>query len=827
MNNKIKLFILLVGAFVFRIFLFPFWTHSSDMSLWVYWSHDIEKIGFDGFFDQVSWTDYLPFYFYILFLLAKLQLVFPQVPTDILYKLPSTIADLITAFYIYKILKNKGEKVGIWGAALYAFNPAVFFNSSLWGQVDGIGGLLLTALLYYFSERKFIVAGVFLAIALTFKPVFIVVLPVLGMLMIFDKEKVKSILRFCISTLFTIWIINFPFVLTRTISLNIISPFELLVSRYQASLNQYPYTSVNAFNFWSIGERWWQPDQNLFLGLALQTWGHLLVILFLVCTTLYTLKFWLKSNTRDGSTKYLSIAFFVIFLSLYTFATRAHERHMFTIFPFLAILAADSIPYLIIYALLSASYFANLYFALFWLYKNGEYPFGWSAINAFSLINTFIPLVFLSQIITSLFAKTDHLSEFFKTRPYKLLYSHFEEEREDKKGKNYLKSKWILGIFLVLAFFRVWRFDLPNTYYFDEVYHAFTAQEIVQGNPAAWEFLATPPKGFAYEWTHPPVSKLIMAGGMLTVGSTDPWAWRITGILFGFGCMALIYLLTLEIFKRQLIAIWATILFSLDGMSIVMSRIGMNDIYFLFFALSAILLFIKNRYFLSALCVGLALSSKWTTFYLFPVIFIAWILYKREFTWRYLYFLILPPLVYLASYSVFFMTGHTFHDWWETQQQMWWYHTNLKATHPYSSPWWSWPIMAKPVWLYVSQEGKSVIDLYIAGNPVIFFGSIAAILFAGISQFKKLNRGVIFMIICYLAFFLPWAISPRIMFIYHYFPSVPFMIIILAWFLHRLWEGGNKVIVIGYWALVLVGFALYYPLWTGLPTPEWYPGLLL
>ncbi len=828
-RNKLSLLLVLGGGLLLRILLIPYWTHSSDMNLWVYWGSDVARMGFDGFFDSVSWTDYLPFYFYVLFALSKLQVIFTSLPQDFLYKLPAVLADVGTAFYIYQILKKKNEKLGVWAAALYVFNPAVFFNSSLWGQVDGIGGFLLTAMVYFFVEKKYIPAGLLLAIALAFKPLFVVVLPVLGLLLLFEKDRVRSILSLGFATLSSLYFLCLPFVLTKTIKGDFFAPFELLYSRYEASINQYPYTSVNAFNFWSIGERWWQSDQNLFIGISLQLWGQILVMIFLLFSTLYTIKFWKKNTDHSAKTRILITGLFVIFIGLYVFATRAHERHMFPIFPFIAILAANSIQYLIIYALLSVSYFANLYFALFWLRDNGQYPFGWGAINVFSVINTIIPITFLSTIIFSIFSKTDFVVKWFdrKLKNLHFLQKKFIDEEPEKIRKSLLKNKWLLGFFIVLAILRIWRFDLPNTYYFDEVYHAYTAQEIVSGNPKAWEFGAQPPQGFAYEWTHPPVSKLIMAAGMIVLGSTDPWAWRVTGILFGFGCLVLVYLLTFEIFKRQLIAIWATLLFALDGMSIVLSRIGMNDIYFLFFMLSTILLFLKNKYFMSAVFLGLALATKWTTFYLFPIIFVLWLLYRRDFNWRYVFFILVPPLIYFSSYIVFFSTGHSFTDWWNTQQQMWWYHTGLKATHPYSSAWWTWPIMAKPVWLYVNKFGDGVNNLYIAGNPAIFYGSLAAVIFALVSFVKGIRRNVLIILVCYFAFFLPWAVSPRIMFLYHYFPSVPFMIIILAWFLHRLWETGNKLIVLAYWALVIIGFVLYYPLWTGLPTPEWYPQTLL
>ena len=65
----------------------------------------------------------------------------------------------------------------------------------------------------------------------------------------------------------------------------------------------------------------------------------------------------------------------------------------------------------------------------------------------------------------------------------------------------------IFGFAFITRFFRL---DYPKTHIFDEVYHAFTAEQMAKGNPAAWEWWNTPPPGFAYEWTHPPLAKEFM-----------------------------------------------------------------------------------------------------------------------------------------------------------------------------------------------------------------------------------------------------------------------------------------------------------------------------
>lgn len=47
------------------------------------------------------------------------------------------------------------------------------------------------------------------------------------------------------------------------------------------------------------------------------------------------------------------------------------------------------------------------------------------------------------------------------------------------------------------------------------------------------------------------------------------------------------------------------------------------------------------------------------------------------------------------------------------------------------------------------------------------------------------NLKILFLLTAYLGMFVPWALSPRIMFIYHYLPALPFLFLILAEFVYE------------------------------------------
>jgi dolichyl-phosphate-mannose--protein O-mannosyl transferase len=66
----------------------------------------------------------------------------------------------------------------------------------------------------------------------------------------------------------------------------------------------------------------------------------------------------------------------------------------------------------------------------------------------------------------------------------------------------------IVVILVVISLgLKFYRLGDPDSYMFDEVYFAFTAQEIAKGNSDSWEMGAKAPEGFAFEWSHPPLGK--------------------------------------------------------------------------------------------------------------------------------------------------------------------------------------------------------------------------------------------------------------------------------------------------------------------------------
>lgn len=377
----------------------------------------------------------------------------------------------------------------------------------------------------------------------------------------------------------------------------------------------------------------------------------------------------------------------------------------------------------------------------------------------------------------------------------------------------------LLLILLSTVFLRLYRLDYPKNYVFDEVYHAFTAKQYLKGDKAAWEWWTTPPPGVAYEWTHPPLAKEIMAASMFAVHSESSWAWRLPGALLGIFAVYLVYLLGLKLFKNQIISLMSAFIFSIDGLNFVQSRTGMNDIYYVSFVLASLLFILNKKYFYSAVLLGLALASKWATVYAY-LLFIPLIIFNRNYR-QLLLFVIIPPVVYLISYIPFFLLGHTPLQFIQLQQQMWWYHTGLKAAHAYASQWWGWPLNLYPVWYFVDYQGKNIANIFASGNPLVFWSGSVVMLLTLWDTIKNKSLNLLIISLGFLVFWLPWAISPRIMFLYHFSPSVPFLSLALGYQLGTGFKDKKRrKYVYLLLALMALSFLLIFPFLTGIAMPK-------
>lgn len=335
--------------------------------------------------------------------------------------------------------------------------------------------------------------------------------------------------------------------------------------------------------------------------------------------------------------------------------------------------------------------------------------------------------------------------------------------------------------------------------------------------------------------------------------------------------VGLTYVFARSVKLSEKTSLLAMFLISLDGLSLTLSRITMNDAHVSFFILLASWLYVRwkkqpsfQNGVLTALATGLACASKWSGIFLIGFFFLDALrenlsLQKDKaslsqyFRLGILCFLIVP-FVYLASYGQMFLQGKDWQHLKDLHQQIIWYQTNLKATHPYQSTPVEWVLALRPLYAYTepSPEGKMA-NIYFSANPALAWTGLIVILALATNlvaqmmqkasvlrkaltlpveksgsylqrnwklaeQNHAVQTGFFVTFLAYLSTWIVWLQSPRIMFFYHYTPAMPFFCVITAMGLMELWNKGGllKGISLALIATIGLTFLIFFPNWTAL-----------
>lgn len=401
-------------------------------------------------------------------------------------------------------------------------------------------------------------------------------------------------------------------------------------------------------------------------------------------------------------------------------------------------------------------------------------------------------------------------------------------------------------------------YDYRNSTYFDEIYHPRTAYEHLENEPP-------------YEISHPPLGKLIMSVGIAIFGMV-PFGWRFMGVLFGVLMLPALYFFLKMLFGGDLVPACGTAVFAFDFMHFVQTRLATIDTYAVFFTLLMYLFFWlywradrgrggrwRLPLALSGVCFGLGAASKWTCIYAGGGLAVLWLLdrifrgaalyregrrgaYWRETAvnvlWCLIFFLAVPACIYYASYYRYGTAaglsggvGMLFtRDYakivLDNQKYMFTYHSGVTSTHPYSSVWWQWMLDVRPILYYLqySDDGALRSSFGAWVNPALCWGGLLALAAMAYLAVRRRDRTALFLLVGYLAQLLPWVLVRRVVFEYHYFPSVVFLTLALGYVFRamelRLPRGRRQVLA--FTGISLLLFLMFYPVLSGLEIPVWY-----
>lgn len=389
----------------------------------------------------------------------------------------------------------------------------------------------------------------------------------------------------------------------------------------------------------------------------------------------------------------------------------------------------------------------------------------------------------------------------------------------------------VIGIALFATLVRIPRLHTPSGMIFDEIYYA----------KAAEQYLAR--KEITEERTHPPLSKLIIAGAIAIAGD-NAVGWRIAPAIAGVLLVPVVYALAMLLFRDRFVASLSALLMSLDGLAFVESRIAKPDIFltlFLFGAFTAFWKYLRGRVdrpdapaglgvkwlYAAGAAAGAAVATKWTTVVplaTIPVMLAllsGWgrIALPRKDLWQTLAaFTVVPAAVYLLTYIPYFSLGHTLRDFVELQKSMYQFHASLTASHPYQSHWWSWPLLIRPIWYeYYEAEPQVYRGILAIGNPVIWWASLPAFVLVAVRAFRRRALPETFLLVGFAISYLQFAFITRALFLYHFLPAIPFLIMGLAEAMARVRRRVGGGVLLVFLVLAAGWFVEFYPVLSALP----------
>lgn len=401
--------------------------------------------------------------------------------------------------------------------------------------------------------------------------------------------------------------------------------------------------------------------------------------------------------------------------------------------------------------------------------------------------------------------------------------------------------------------------------YFDEIYHPRTALEHLNNVKP-------------YEISHPPLGKLIIALGVHLFGMT-PFGWRFMGTLFGVLMLPILYAFLKNMFGKTTVAACGTTLFAVDFMHLTQTRIATIDTYGVFFILCMYWFMYRwltlpaniplrkslPSLFLCGLSWSIGVACKWTVIYGGVGLAVLWVIgmvlkYQEwtpegaeasgdgetsgrppryaPFFWgtaalSVVFFIVMPLCVYTASYFPYAAADgdtswqHLLHIVWDNQIYMFTYHEGVHTPHPYSSRWYQWIVDGRPILYYREQDlfagSKSLFAAF--DNPVVSWAGLLCVIGTGIETFRKKSARALFITLGYLSQLVPWMLIFRITFAYHYFPSMLFLVLAIAYAMDGMLERDKphaRLAVCGLTGLAVALYAAFYPVLMGLYTPKWY-----
>jgi len=786
---------------------------ETDVGDFEVWAFTIAAGGPARMYHAGFFLDYPPGYLYALWAAGSIArwINASGAMLRIIVETPALASDFALAALAFSFVRRSASRLIAWAAMLMvALNPALLFDTVGWGQADSALTLVMLLSVLLMAEAEFELGWALAALALLIKPQALMILPVLALWTILTCN-VRRWWRPALAFAAALIVGAGPFQATQQ--------WRWLPDLYLSTAAFYHETSVNAFNFMALAGGLRASDAGTVLGISYFTLGMgLLAPLYAFAAVIL----WRNQNTRN-----LLFAIFIVLFGFFMFAPRMHERYLYPAVVFAIPLAIEEPAMLAVFGVLTLTCLLNLAYILHTLRTTVFLNLRDPAAMAASLMN----LIAFAIAAGYGYARSGGPPEAGgAARPEPASLGATGEARFRMALKDwslgfklsptpkdtFASFPWtrfdtiaISALTLAAALLRFWHLGHPGEIVFDEVHFVGQARHYLHGEP----FLDP----------HPPIAKLVIALGIALFGDHSS-SWRLGNATIGTILIAVTYLLGRRMFRSRLAAALAAGFVAFDGFFIVDSRIGCIDIVYLTLAaISYLLLFRfvqtpegserRRTLVYLGIALGLCLGSKLyvpAVTFLLVAGFVAFML-LRPVTEAYSepalarMRLAIGGLLLMGSVSAIFYLAsflpHYYLGWWGGIEDLFqyykgvlWYEKSVStATHPYASPWWSWPLMLRPVayWQNFPPKGD-VSTIWGAGNPLTWWAVIPAMTITAVRASERPNLARAFIVIGYLGYLVMWIPVGRILFLYHYMPSVYIGYLALGAILADFWRGESE-----------------------------------
>ena len=822
-----RVLLLLTVLLVIKTFALSLFTgFGVDLGSYEAWAMKIVFVGPARTYQQGYFLDYPPAYLYALWAagaLAHALGIDGGLALKVIIQFPPLLCDFALALAIYLFVRRLAGARSAWIAlALIALNPALLFDSVVWGQTDSALALAIFLSLAMMLEAEFDVAWALAALAVLIKPQALSLMPVLGLWTLLKLEPRKW-WRSAMAFVAVVIVGAAPFQIGH--------PWSWLPDLYLSGVAYYAETSVNAFNLMALIGGLRVSDAQTVFGVSYFALGMTALV------PLYAFLAWLLWRAPDRR-NLLLVAFLAMF-GFFMLAPRMHERYFYAAVVLALPLAMLEPAMMAVFIVLTLTCLFNLAYVLHTL----QLAIFLDARDRIAMAASLLNLVAFVAVIGYSWARPDtnpveaKLGEddlnAMTTAAGKGNKVSAKGAKVPAKGRasgppiaanagwlgpppesTFAPFPWmridtivIVLVLAVAAALRFWNLNHPNELVFDEVHFVGQARHYLRG-----ESFLDP---------HPPLAKVLIALGIKLFGDV-PWAWRLGVATMGTLLSGVTYLLGRRMFRSRVAATMAACFVLSDGFFLVDSRIAVIDIVYLTFAAISYLLmfrFIQNpdgrdrrrTLVFTGVALGLCLGSKLyvpAIAFLLVIGFVVYTLARRQpagavaisqdvrdrrIAGAVLILGGVATVFYLACFLPHYYLG-----WWggisdlfHYYKDVMWYEKSVStATHPYASPWWSWPLMLRPVayWQNFPEQGN-VATIWGAGNPILWWGVIPAMTITAVRALERPDLTRTFIVIGYLANFVIWIPIGRILFLYHYMPSVYIGYLAMAAVLADFWKG--------------------------------------